>query len=209
MNTITRIAGIILAAGESRRMGKLKQCLPYKGKSLLECVIDNALASSLHRVIVVLGCEADRLATLIKDKNVGIVINNRYTEGQSSSLKSGLQAITADVDAVLFLLGDQPLVMPETINMLLAAFEKAPSSPVVLPAFKGKRGNPVLFSRETFSRIKMLKEDCGARSLIQEYGKRIVYVEVPDSSIHFDIDTEDDYRLLLRSECGSDSILKT
>jgi hypothetical protein len=99
----------------------------------------------------------------------------------------------------LFLLGDQPLVTPKTIDLILAAYQSSPS-PIVIPVFEGRRGNPVLFRRDTFSRLEALDSDCGARPLFKEYTGLILRVPVPDSSIHFDIDTEEDYRRLLQLE---------
>ncbi len=201
MSRTPRVAGIILAAGKSSRMGRTKQLLPFRGQTILECVVDCALASSLQRVIVVLGHQADALEPLLKGRDVTVVINCLYDKGQSTSLKAGLRAVTEEDEAVLFLLGDQPLVTPETINRILTAYETSPASPIVLPVFEGKRGNPVLFSRETFSRLETLSEDQGARPLFEEYAGRILPVPVADPSIHFDIDTEGDYQRLLSLEC--------
>ncbi len=199
MSRSPKVAGIILAAGASSRMGRTKQLLPFRGQTILECVVDNALASSLHRIIIVLGHRAEVLEQLLASRDVAIIHNPHYDKGQSSSLKSGLQALTEEIDAALFLLGDQPLVTPEIINLILAGYEASPS-PVVLPVFRGKRGNPALFSRETFPRLATLKEDCGARPLIGEYAERILKVPISDPAIHFDIDTEEDYRQLLLLE---------
>ena len=199
MKRSPKITGIILAAGASSRMGRTKQLLPFRGQTILECVVDSALASALHRIVVVLGHKSEVLEPLLANRDVTVVYNPDYEKGQSSSLKIGLQALTEEVDAALFLLGDQPLVTPEIIDLILAANEASPS-PVVLPVFKGKRGNPVLFSRETFSRLSTLKEDRGARPLFDEYAERILKVPVTNSAIHFDIDTEEDYRQLLLLE---------
>ena len=199
MKRSPKITGIILAAGASSRMGRTKQLLPFRGQTILECVVDSALASALHRIVVVLGHKSEVLEPLLVNRDVTVVYNPDYEKGQSSSLKIGLQALTEEVDAALFLLGDQPLVTPEIIDLILAANEASPS-PVVLPVFKGKRGNPVLFSRETFSRLSTLKEDRGARPLFDEYAERILKVPVTNSAIHFDIDTEEDYRQLLLLE---------
>ena len=105
-------------------------------------------------------------------------------------------AVPDGTDAVLFLLGDQPLVTPETINRLLSAYRES-AAPIVLPLFKGMRGNPVLFSRETFQQLELLDLDSGARPLFEEYAGRILQLPVDDGSIHFDIDTEEDYRRLI------------
>lgn len=182
-------------------MGRTKQLLPFRGQTILECVVDCALATSLQRVLVVLGHQADELEQQLKGRDVTVVFNPLYDKGQSSSLKAGLRAVAEDADAVLFMLGDQPLVTPETINRILAAYETSPASPIVLPVYEGKRGNPVLFSRDTFSRIETLSEDRGARPLFDEYAGQILTVSVADSSIHFDIDTEEDYQRLLMQEC--------
>jgi molybdenum cofactor cytidylyltransferase len=201
MSRAFRVAGIVLAAGASSRMGgRTKQLLPFRGQSILECVVDSALASSLHRTLVILGYHAESLEPLLSNRDVTIVHNPDYASGQSTSVKAGLRALTEDSDAVLFLLGDQPLVTPAIINRILAAYATKPS-PIVMPVCDGQRGNPVLFSRETFSRMAELSADCGARTLFEEYAERILKVPVADPFIHFDIDTEEDYRRLLSLEC--------
>lgn len=188
-----RAAGIVLAAGEGSRMGRTKQLLPFRDRTMIECVVDAALASALHRVVVVLGHQAHAIEPLLRGRNIKVVLNPRYPEGQSTSLRAGLGELTEETDAALFLLGDQPLVTPRIIDLLLAAYASAPS-PIVLPVREGKRGNPVLFSRETFPRIEALDGDCGARPLFAEYAGRILRVSVSDPAIHSDVDTEEDYR---------------
>ncbi len=180
-------------------MGRTKQLLSFRGQTVLECVVDSALASRLHRVIVVLGYQADVLAPLLKNRAVTLVRNPHYHRGQSSSLKAGLRMLRQESAAALFLLGDQPLVTTETIDRIIAAYESSPS-PIVLPVFEGRRGNPALFSRETFPRLADLSQDRGARPLFVEYAERILKVPVADPAIHLDIDTEEDYRRLLRLE---------
>jgi molybdenum cofactor cytidylyltransferase len=199
MSPSPRVAGIVLAAGASSRMGRTKQSLPFLGKTILEWVVDSALAASLHQVIVVLGHEAGALQSLLGSRVVDTVFNPDYCKGQSTSLQTGLKAITTKTDAVLFLLADQPLVTAETIDLILDAYRRSPESPIVLPTFEGRRGNPVLFGRETFPWIETLSEDCGARHLFTEFTERILKVPIADSSIHFDVDTEEAYRLLLQS----------
>ena len=199
MSRVPCVTGIILAAGKGSRMGQTKQLLPFRGQTILECVVDSALASKLQRVIVVLGYQADALEPLMAGRDVTVVVNRSFENGQSSSLKTGLQAVTDEADAVLFLLGDQPLVTETTINLILNAYETSPVSPVVVPVYHGKRGNPVLFSRETFSRIASLSGDNGARPLFQEYSGRILQVPVDDPCILLDIDTEENYQHLLKS----------
>ena len=199
MSRLPRVAGIVLAAGEGSRMGRTKQLLPFRGKTILECVVDSALASSLHRVVVVLGHRADLVSPFQAGRGVSLVVNPHYQRGQGSSLKAGMQALTEETEAVLFLLGDQPLITPAIIASILAAYAASPS-PVVVPVHAGRRGNPVLFSRETFSRLAALSEECGARPLFEEYAARLLTVPVADAAIHFDVDTAEDYERLLREE---------
>jgi molybdenum cofactor cytidylyltransferase len=198
VKAVRKVAGIILAAGEGSRMGRTKQLLPFRGKTILECVVDNALAAKLDQVVVVLGHQAELLMPLLEGKGVDAVVNPRYREGQSTSLKAGLAALPEEVDAVLFLLGDQPLITPALIDQIVAAYQTS-GSPIVMPVNEGKRGNPVLFSRETFAGIQALSDDCGARPLFQEYASRLLALPVADTAIHFDIDTEEDYERLLLS----------
>ena len=201
MSRISNIVGIILAAGEGARMGAVKQLLPFNGKTILQWVIDNALTASLQRVVVVLGHRADLIEPLITGKASQVVINSDYRQGQSSSIKAGLRALPEGTEAVMFMLGDQPLVAPETINVLLSAYQKS-GAPIVLPVYKGVRGNPVIFSRETFPRLESLDGDCGGRSLFQEYAGKMLQVPIDDPYICFDLDTEYDYRSLLELETG-------
>ncbi len=191
------VVGVILAAGTASRMGRLKQALPFNGKSMLECVVDNALASSLDGIVVVLGHRADLVQPLVAGRDVTVIINREYQSGQSSSIRAAMKTLPPGTGAVLFLLGDQPLVTPETINLLLEAGRRS-AAPIVVPLFEGKRGNPVLFSCETFPRLESLTGERGAGQLFEEYAGRILQLPVEDASICFDVDTEEDYGRLLK-----------
>ena len=194
-----RVAGIVLAAGEGRRMGKLKQSLPVRGKSMLETVVDKALASSLHRVVVVLGSHSDRLAPLLSNRPVTVVINRDHRDGQASSLKAGLRELTPESDAALFLLGDQPLVSQETVDGIVVAYQRT-NAPIIAPIYGGKRGNPVLFGRELFPLIEGLTGDTGARGILTEHSELVIFLPVADPGILFDVDTEEDYYRLCNME---------
>ena len=190
-----QVTGIVLAAGEGTRLGGGKQLLPFAGKTLLECVVDTALASSLQQLVVVLGHRAGELRSLLAGRDLLLVDNPRYRQGQSTSLQAGLQAVPTQSEAALFLLGDQPLLAPGTIDRLLAAYAATPS-PIVLPVYAGRRGNPVLFSRETFPELSALRGDSGARTLFATYAGRLLRVPVNDPGILLDVDTREDYRRL-------------
>ena len=200
------IVGVILAAGESSRMGAAKQMLPFKGKTILQWVIGNAIASSLQKVIVVLGHQADLILPLIAGEDVTVICNTDYKSGQSTSIKAGMKALPEGTDSVLFMLGDQPLVTPDTINNILYACQNS-ENPIVMPVFDGKRGNPVLFRRETFSRLESLVGDCGARALFGEYAEKVLQVQVDDPHILFDLDTKDDYQHLLQMDSSQPEVI--
>lgn len=195
-----RVAGIVLAAGEGRRMGRLKQALPVGGKTMLETVVDTALASTLHRVVVVLGHGADRLAPLLGERPVTVAINREFQDGQASSLKAGLKALNMESDAALFLLGDQPLVSRDTLEALVAAYRET-TAPIVAPFWRGRRGNPVLFGREAFPFLENLHGDTGARAILAEHPETVLSLPVEDPGILFDVDTEADYRRLRDRGC--------
>lgn len=202
MSRAPRVAGVILAAGSSSRMGQPKQLLPFRGQSVLECVVDCAVNSSLDRVVVVLGHRAAQLRALLAGREVTVVVNRAYRTGQSSSIQAGLREVRDVADAVVFLLGDQPLITPGIIASLLDAYRRTPG-PIVQPVFDGRGGNPVLFDRQTFERIDALSGDTGARLLFREYADRIVEVPLDDPAVHFDIDTLQDYALLREREADS------
>ena len=189
------ISAIILAAGKAARMDKIKQLLPFRDGTVLGRVVQNALDSSLHEAIVVLGHAAEEIRRVIDFGHARIVINADYCEGQSTSLRTGLAAISADSDAAVFILGDQPLVGPDVIDALVKCYRQQ-SAPFIVPTYQGKRGNPVLIARAVFHRLESLEGDVGARILFDEYADRLCEIEMGDKSIAFDVDTLDDYALL-------------
>jgi molybdenum cofactor cytidylyltransferase len=194
--SFSKIAGVILAAGSASRMGKTKQLLPFKGTTLLGQVIQNAGESALHEIILVLGHDADDIEQAIDLSGTKVVRNNEYLKGQSTSLIKGLENISSDCNAAMFLLGDQPLVTAAIINTLIDAFKQS-SAPIAIPYCSGKRGNPVIIARPLFHRLKSLSADTGARALFDEFKASILKVSVPDKAILVDVDTMDDYEKLV------------
>ena len=190
-----KIAGIILAAGLSRRMGTVKSLLPLGEFLLLDRVVENARQSELESLIVVLGHDAENILKKIDFKDSRVIINPDYRMGHSSSLRAGLDAVSADTDGALFLLGDQPFVGSKTIDRLIRAFQKQPSS-LIIPTCQGKRGNPVLAHRRVFKMIQGITGDTGPRVLFSKLKEEIQEVEVYDPGIHLDVDTVEDYRKL-------------
>jgi molybdenum cofactor cytidylyltransferase len=192
-----RVSGVILAAGQSSRLGRPKQLLPLDGKPIVRITAEQTLASSLDEVILVTGAAGDEVAAAVADLPVRLVHNPSYAEGQSTSLKVGLAAVSPDIDAVMFLLGDQPEVGPEIIDALIAKFKRTGSA-IVQPVYGKVPGNPVLFGRALFSELVTIEGDQGARSLLRQHIDKIAKVAIVGASLPGDVDTEKDYHALVK-----------
>ena len=193
--SVPRVSGIILAAGQSKRMGQIKQLLPFRGKPLISHIACIALASQLDEVIVVLGYGAYEIRMTVDFGDAQVIMNDDYRLGQSTSLRAGISAISNRSEAALFILGDQPLVNTGVINRLIEEFKRNRVG-FLVPTFQGKRGNPVLVGRSCFSLLESLTGDQGARALFEEYEDQLKECDVRDRGIHVDIDTLDDYEKL-------------
>lgn len=192
------ISAIVIAAGESKRMGRTKQLLPWKGKILLQHVLDSLLISDVNRVILVLGCDAERILEQINTRNIKVVINPDYPQGMITSIQHGLAALAEEVEAFFIVLGDQPGISPQIYNRLIQEFRRAyPSKKILLPTYQGRKGHPALFSvdyREEGSRIK---GDVGFRQIVLNHPQDVMEIEMGTDSVLHDIDTPEDYENLL------------
>ncbi len=188
-------AGIILAAGIAKRFGRLKQLVPFQGRPLLTWVLDSALASELEKVYLVLGHGASQvrkhLQPYLPGKKLELVHNPDYLMGMGSSLAKGIEAAGANWQAYMVLLADQPLVTAELINSLLASFSVSHKS-IVLPVFKGRRGNPVLFSNQWYWHLRRLKGDFGGRQLVAGNSEEVLEVQVDAQHYFWDVDCRED-----------------
>jgi len=193
---IKKVSGIILAAGSSSRMGRLKQLMPFGKTTLLGQVVQNACSSALHEIIVVLGYRAEKIESAIDFSGTKVVRNTAYPKGHSTSLIKGLETVSSPCDAALFLLGDQPLIHASIIDILIEASNTS-SAQIIVPHYNGLRGNPVLITRSLFPRLEALTGDTGPRVLFKEFKDRLLKVPVFDNAILMDVDTMDDYDKLL------------
>jgi molybdenum cofactor cytidylyltransferase len=193
------IAGILLAAGRSQRMGQPKLLLPWQGIPLIRHVAQLALRSKLDELVVVVGHRAEHIRAGLEHVPVRIVENEHFLDGQSTSVRAGILALNEDVKAVVVLLADQPLLQPATIDQLIGAFLNT-AAPIVAPRYNGQRGNPMLFSRALFGELQQLQGDKGARGVVAKYAHHIEWVDVPDEGILLDIDTPDMYQQLADRE---------
>lgn len=187
------IAAIILAAGESRRMGQMKQLLPWGATTILGNVIENVRASRVDEVILVVGYRAEEVLAAISYSGIKVKINPLYQQGMSSSIRAGLQAISDNTQAVLLVLGDLPLVSSETINKLIYAYERFRSDKrIIVPTYQGQRGHPVILDLKYRDDIMQLTGDLGCRQIITAHPHDILELEVDTPSILQDIDLPGD-----------------
>jgi molybdenum cofactor cytidylyltransferase len=186
------VAGIVLAAGRSTRMGGPNKLLAeIGGKPLVRIAAEQALASRAKPVVVVTGHQRVEVEAALKGLKVTFAHNPDYAEGLSTSLKAGIAALPADVDGAIVCLGDMPQVDARLIDRLIAAFDPAKGALVAVPTIEGKRGNPVVWSRRFFGDLAKLDGDVGARHLIASYPEAVVEVPMTGRGALVDVDTPD------------------
>ena len=190
------IAGVVLAAGASSRLGEPKQLLPFRGRPLLEATLARVATARLDEVVVVLGGSAEAILEQVELHGARPVLNPDYRAGQSTSLRAGLAAVEDRAEAVVFILGDQPLQSVAVIDALIAAYRQT-GAPIVAPTYGGVRGNPVLFASVTYPLLHGLTGDQGARPLLRARADLVHDLPVAEPAPPADIDTWDDYRAVL------------
>ncbi|HYU11174.1 MAG TPA: molybdopterin-binding/glycosyltransferase family 2 protein [Stellaceae bacterium] len=186
-----RIAALLLAAGQSSRMGSNKLLAEIEGRPMVARVAQRLLSSRARPIIAVLGNEADRVDAALGRLPVERVRNTAFAEGLSSSLKRGLAALPPDIDGVIVCLGDMPLVAGRDLDRLITAFNPLEGRAIVVPTRHGKRGNPVLWARRFIPEMAELAGDVGAKHLIGEYAELVAEVEMDSDGVLVDIDTPD------------------
>ena len=191
----SQIAAVILAAGTSSRMGEAKQLLRLGKSTLLEQVIDNVESSGVNDIVVVLGHEASKVLESTARKNFRTVVNDAYREGMGTSLRAGLSDLPSEIDAALVVLADQPFVRPETIKLLMDQYRNSDAQ-IVIPMYRGFRGNPVLLDRSIFPEVMALEGDIGCRAVFGNHLEGIVKTPVEDLGILLDLDSKEDLERL-------------
>ena len=205
----------MLAAGEAKRFGQLKQVMPWRGTPLVAHIVRQALACpEIAHLIVTTGARGDQVETALEPhvEKITQVRVEDWREGQSRSVRSGLLAARAatippedgrdgphasprsedNLSAVVFLLADQPGITPALLSALIQRHRET-LAPVVAPRYLGQRGNPVLFDRTTFPEFETLQGDAGTRSIIRRHEGEVAWVDWPTDEILRDIDTPEDY----------------
>ena len=183
-----KIAGVILAAGRSSRMGRDKALLPYGNSTFLSSLVD-AFHGHFDPVIVVLGHHAEQIRPAVV--NAQVVVNDSYERGMLSSLQAGLRALPADVDGVAFTLVDHPGLGSDTLSRLVEAFESSVGS-LALPTYRGERGHPAIISPDVIAELLALPPEASAKLVLRTHYPKAVFVEVDDPAVVVDIDRPED-----------------
>jgi molybdenum cofactor cytidylyltransferase len=187
------LSAILLAAGESKRMGKPKQLMPFGQSTLLEQAIDNLMNSAVDEIIVVLGYKAEEMIKTIAAKPVKIVVNPNYRQGMSTSIIAGLSLVDSQAQTVMLALGDQPSVDSQTINRLIEEFYRHDKG-IAIPTYRGMRGHPIIFAIKYKQELLELRGDIGGREIIRHHPDDVLEVAVDSASVASDIDTKSDYQ---------------
>lgn len=180
---------MILAAGASTRLGRPKQLLPFRGRSLLRHAAETALNSVYRPVVVVLGAFADQLQPELAALPVTVAINPAWAEGMASSIRTGLREVASPPDAVVIMLCDQPLVTAAMLDQLIN-IHRAEKRGIVASAYEGTLGVPALFSRKYYPELGLLEGDQGAKRIIVKHENDLARISLPEAA--FDVDRVED-----------------
>ncbi len=191
------IAGIVLAAGGSKRMGRVKQLLAWKGKPLVRHVAETAIAAGLDPVVVVTGCATEQVERALVGLPVKVIFNPEWERGQASSIRAGLDVLPGQRGGAVFLLSDMPQVPPALIEAELEIHQREAVS-IICPRVGVQRTNPVLFDRQTFPALHALTGDSGGRALFDRVPIR--WLDWDDPDLLRDIDTPEDYREFIKGD---------
>jgi molybdenum cofactor cytidylyltransferase len=184
-----RIAALLLAAGKSSRMGSNKMLEEIDGRPMVARTAQRLLASRARPIIAVLGNQADAVDAALGKLPIERVRNPDFADGLSTSLKRGLANLPAEIDGVVVCLGDMPLIAGRDLDRLIAAFNPLEGRAIIVPTRRGKRGNPILWSRQFVPEMMALAGDQGARKLIEDHADLVAEVEMDNDAVLIDIDT--------------------
>jgi len=189
---MNEIWAIILAAGESKRMGSPKMILPFRGMTIIEKVIENVLSSDVEKTVIVLGAGKEKIVKLTEKLPVMHCFNGNYKNGMLSSVKCGFEYLPMDFRAVLVLLGDQPLIGASVINTVIKGYKESGKN-IVIPVFNKRRGHPLLIDKRYRDEIINLDGPEGLKELVKRHPDDILEIETGNPEILKDIDTEEEY----------------
>jgi molybdenum cofactor cytidylyltransferase len=193
------VSAVVLAAGLSTRMGRNKLLLSFKDKPLVVRVVDTLLASKVDEIIVVLGHEIEKVRVELQGKPVRLVHNPHYRDGLSTSVRTGVDAVSLNADAIMICLADQPLLEPADVNRIVAAFADAKkvNKSIVVPFFERERGNPVILDASLRVAILGIVGDVGCKGVIKRYPEKVYAIEMENDHVVRDVDDTQAYERLV------------
>lgn len=194
---MTETGIVILAAGSSSRLGKPKQLLQWKGKTLIERTVDEATAALLFPIVVITGAEAENVSAVLQNKKATIVKNEAWQLGMASGIATGVEAALSqqkNLKAVIIAVCDQPFVSSTLFQRLLQKKEESGKA-IAACAYANTVGTPVLFDEKYFGVLQELSGTDGAKKLLKRYAGDVDTISFEEGAV--DIDTEEDYRKLL------------
>lgn len=187
------VSAILLAAGESRRMGSFKQLLMFSGKTFVECCVDNLLASMAGEVVVVTGHRETDVRAALGSRPVRFAHNPDYRAGMTSSIQHGISALSHQAHACLIALVDQPQIGTNVFNRVIEAYlTECPL--IVVPTYAGSRGHPIVVDLKLRAEILQIDQSQGLRQVVNAHPDKTISVEVPTQTVLLDFDTPEDYR---------------
>lgn len=187
------IWAVVLAAGESLRMGSQKLLLPYRDSTIIETIVRTALDSSVDETLVVLGADRPKVGEALRSYPLTLAVNKDFRKGMLSSIQTGFAALPGGTEAAVVMLGDQPDVTPEVIDGLILAFREERGG-IVVPVHGGRRGHPILIAGNYRNEVLGLDPGIGLRQLLRAHPGDVFEVEVEDGAILRDMDKPSDYR---------------
>jgi molybdenum cofactor cytidylyltransferase len=195
------IVAVVLSAGESSRMGRPKALLPIDGRTFIEKIVGALEKSSVAKVMVVLGHNADEMIQRIEHLPVEILVNPDYKLGQLSSLQVAVRRLERepDCDGMLVHLVDHPYVNTELVQTMIKRYEDT-GKLIVVPRYNGKRGHPVIFSRKLFSELLAAPVDQGAKAVVNAHRDDTLEIDTEAEGVTVDIDTPELYRQYVKGE---------
>jgi molybdenum cofactor cytidylyltransferase len=186
------ISAIILAAGESKRMGQPKLLMPFGKTTILGQTVDNYLNSRVNETIVIVGDKYKEISALLRNRSIRVIRNSVFQAGMGTSIVAGVSSANVESHALIIGLGDQPLIDIDTINHLITQFVSH-SEGIVYPVVNGMRGHPVIFSVKYKAELLLLEGDMGGREVIRRHPDDVLEIPVDCEEVSIDIDTPDNY----------------
>lgn len=190
---------VILASGLSKRMGTNKLLLKYKDKYIIQYVIEAVIKSGFFEEIIVV-INDKHIGDIIKGYNVKELWNENAIKGQSEAVKLGIKNLSEKSKGVAFFVGDQPLINTVVISSIVEVFIKENNTKIIVPVNEEKRGNPVIFPKDTYDEFLNLSGDIGGREIIKRNMDKVKFIQINNTECFRDIDTKEDYLSLIKGE---------